>query len=177
MSGDFQTPGDATLPRITERLPDGSSKTLHEPPARPEYLPPSIEDAKELAEKCGVNQVVIYTFREGTGQHVSTYGTPMRHSLAAAEAGNYVKRVAGWPAPLTQALPQSLIEVFSSLDETIATEVAARRLHKGTVLAVLFALRDVISRRDRELGEGMVPAKTEATVQNWAAEPEAKGGV
>lgn len=126
------------------------------------YRPIEIEKARQLAIAHGLEQIVVWSFRTGHGQHVTTWGEPVRHSALAAEAGNHVRRAAGWPPEKCQDLPASLIDLFAAADSALAPEIRNGVLHKGTVLATLLALRDVVRERDPELAEKLIPSACEA---------------
>jgi len=125
------------------------------------YQPITIEEAKALAESHGLHQLVVWHFREAIGQHVTTWGEPLRHSALAAEAANHVKSAAGWQGQ-DQALPLSLATLFGDWEQALATEIRRGTLHKGTVLAALMMLRDCMRLRDPVLAEQLVMVECEA---------------
>lgn len=127
-----------------------------------EYHPVEIEEAKRIAMAHGLEQIVVWSFRTGQGQHVTTWGDPLRHSALAAEAGNHVKRAAGWPPEKCQDLPGSLVDLFAAADSALAPDIRNGVLHKGTVLATLLAIRDVVRERDPQLAERFIPTACEA---------------
>lgn len=62
-----------------------------------------ITAAKEVAQKYGYDQVIIYARKVGEspdphGEHLTTYGVNREHCGAAAKIGNYLKKVMGWNA-------------------------------------------------------------------------------
>lgn len=126
------------------------------------YAPVTIEEVKALGESHGLHQIVVWHFREGEGQQVTTWGPGLHHSALAAEAGNHVKRAAMWPPELCEALPQSLAVLFAEWEQSIAQDIANGVLHKGTVLAALMKLRDSIRARDPQLAEQLVMPACEA---------------
>lgn len=127
-----------------------------------DYQPIEIPEAEALGQAHGLHQIVIWQFREGVSQHVTTWGEPLRHSLLAAEAGNHVKRAAGWPENYCQDLPASLAKLFHSADVSLANDIRSGTLHKGTVLATLLVFRDLIALSDPQLAEQLIPQVCEA---------------
>lgn len=120
------------------------------------------QTAQQFGEQFGKTQVVIWCWGAKDGQHVVTWGGPaLEDSLRAAEAGNHVKRAAGWTEDRCKALPESLASLLDDVDETIAEDVASGVLHKGTALAVLYQLREAIRRRDPDLADKVILARTE----------------
>jgi hypothetical protein len=63
-----------------------------------------IADAKALAAKHALKQVIILAW-DGETTHVVTYGVTLADCAQAAEGGNRMKRVMGWPEELCQAKP------------------------------------------------------------------------
>jgi hypothetical protein len=58
-----------------------------------------IKAAKEIAEKYGYDQVIIYARKtgEGGGEHLTTYGRDAAHCSVAARIGEFLKyKVMGW---------------------------------------------------------------------------------
>ncbi|MEA3211288.1 MAG: hypothetical protein QOE70_4345 [Chthoniobacter sp.] len=134
------------------------------------YRPVAVEEARQIAELHGIEQIVVWSFRTDEGQHVTTYGHPLGNSLRAAEAGNVIKIAAGWPPELAQALPHSLAELFAALDVVLAAEICNGSLAKGTVLATLTTFRDAVRERDPELAEPLIPTACEAAEPRTALE-------
>ena len=132
------------------------------------YAPVTIDELKALAESHGLHEIAVWHFREGEGQHVTTYGDPLGHSLRAAEAGNAIKEAALWPEALCHALPMSLVPVVSAWETQLAAEIRSGTLHKGTVLAVLMMLRDCIGARDPQLAEQLTMPRCEAATPGEA---------
>lgn len=65
-----------------------------------------IAAAKVIAKKYGYTQVIIHAFDSETGtQHVTTYGKNLKECEQAAEGGNQIKRLCGWPEELCNAVP------------------------------------------------------------------------
>jgi hypothetical protein len=123
---------------------------------------PSIESAGTLAKACGAQQIVIWLLSETDGESVVTWGEPLRHSLLAAEAGNHVKKAAGWAVESRQELPQSLLEVWRDVDTTAAAAIQAGLIDKGHALTVLHLVRDAVATRDPKLGEKLIAQLCEA---------------
>ena len=63
-----------------------------------------ISAARELAEKYGLCQVIIWTWDHKT-QQVITYGKTLEDCDQAAKGGNVVKQSAGWPLNECDAEP------------------------------------------------------------------------
>lgn len=141
------------------------------------YSPVEIEEAKQLAIAHGLQQVVIWHFAVGHGQHVTTWGEPMRHSLQAAEAGNHVKSAAQWPLEEALALPTSLkkmtgdhrvelVQVCAAkIDNGLAPLVAAGMVHPEIARIVLANLRTAILE------------SSGASVQTWMELPRTAAAV
>jgi hypothetical protein len=60
-----------------------------------------IKAAKEIAEKYGYDQVIVYARKTGDikphGEHITTYGKNKDHCNAAAQIGNFLKyKIIGW---------------------------------------------------------------------------------
>jgi len=112
-----------------------------------DYRPVSIEEAKAIAEKHGFHQVIVWSFREEVGQHVTTFGFPAPHSIAAARGGNALKQLAGWPDSECGAIPVMNPETLRTAAAAIANARAGRRGAPaiGNVLDILPAkLRDEV---------------------------------
>jgi hypothetical protein len=60
----------------------------------PDRLP--IQDAKELAHKRGLRQVVLLAW-DGERTHVVTYGKSIEDCDQAAQGGEKMKKLMGWP--------------------------------------------------------------------------------
>lgn len=60
----------------------------------PERLP--IQDAKELAHRHGLQQVILLAW-DGERTHCVTYGKSVEDCDQAAQGGEKVKKVMGWP--------------------------------------------------------------------------------
>lgn len=60
--------------------------------------PIPISSAKNIAQRYGYDQVVIYGRKVGTdgGEHMTTYGVNKAHCSVAAKMGNVLKRFMGW---------------------------------------------------------------------------------
>lgn len=64
--------------------------------------PISISAAKDIAEKYGYDQIIIYARKVGEspdphGEHLTTYGIDKTHCTVAARIGDYLKReIFGW---------------------------------------------------------------------------------
>ena len=69
------------------------------------HKPIPIAAAKEIAQKYGFDQVMIYTRKigEGGGEHMTTYGINKSHCDAAAKIGNFLKfKIMGWNKETTK---------------------------------------------------------------------------
>ena len=95
------------------------------------YSPVTIEEAKAIALNHELRQIVVWHFTEGAGQHVTTWGEPLKHSLQAAEAGNHVKRACGWPLEESLALPVWLGKVLSADARIELVAVCAKKMDDG----------------------------------------------
>jgi hypothetical protein len=127
-----------------------------------EYTPVTINEAKGIAQSHGLQQIVVWTWADGGhGQHVTTWGEPYAHSARAAEAGNAVKAAAGWPEELRKDLPTSLVQLLEAMDRAVAEGIVEGRIHKGSALAVFYAMREAIRAKDPELAEKIIPRLTE----------------
>ncbi len=135
-----------------------------------EYLPVPIDAAERIASFFAKNQVVIWSYDRVHGQqHVTTWGGPaLGDSLRAAEAGNAIKRLAGWQENFCTAVPQSFVQLFGDLDEALESMITDKVLHKGTVLAVLGILRDLVRTRDPQIAEQLIPSRCESAPQKVA---------
>jgi hypothetical protein len=74
--------------------------------------------AKDVATAYGADQVVIWTFESVEGQQVITFGTTSKDKQLAADAGNRVKRAAGWPEELCHAEPDPSAVAKAASEET-----------------------------------------------------------
>lgn len=72
----------------------------------PKRIPITI--AKRFAEQFSCSQVIILAFDTGGRTHVITYGKTTKDCEQAAEGGNRMKRVMGWPEELCKAKPARL---------------------------------------------------------------------
>ncbi len=72
--------------------------------------------AEEIARDFDAAQVVVWACDDEGAQHVTTFGTDLVHKQLAADAGNRVRRAAGWPEELCKAKPN----VLEKLDALIA---------------------------------------------------------
>jgi hypothetical protein len=69
----------------------------------PKRIP--IAEAKRVAEAHGCRQVIMLAFDDEGRTHVVTYGRTLADCEQAAEGGNRMKRVMGWPEELCQDKP------------------------------------------------------------------------
>ncbi len=60
----------------------------------PDRLP--IQDAKELAHKRGLRQIILLAW-DGERSHVVTYGKSIEDCDQAAQGGEKMKKLMGWP--------------------------------------------------------------------------------
>lgn len=73
------------------------------PDERP-MLPIPVSVAKEIAEKYGYDQIVVYARRTGDapcGEHMTTYGKDAKHCAIAAHMGHILKKFMGWESQST----------------------------------------------------------------------------
>jgi hypothetical protein len=70
--------------------------------AMPKRIPIAV--AKRIAEEQGCSQVIVLAF-DGELTHVVTYGKTLMDCAQAAEGGNRMKRVMGWPENLCNDKP------------------------------------------------------------------------
>jgi hypothetical protein len=62
---------------------------------------------KKIAEELGYTQVIIHGYDGETGmQCVTTYGKTVSDCENAAEGGNTIKKLLGWPEELCNAKPK-----------------------------------------------------------------------
>lgn len=72
----------------------------------PPYKDIPIKAAREIAKAYDKSQVIILTFDKVHGKtHVTTYGRTVEDCRQAAEGGNKLKKVMGWPDELCHAKP------------------------------------------------------------------------
>lgn len=63
--------------------------------------------AKKIAEELGYTQVIIHGYDGETNvQCVTTYGKSISDCENAAEGGNAIKKLLGWPEELCNAKPK-----------------------------------------------------------------------
>lgn len=63
--------------------------------------------AKEVSEKYEYPEVVIFAYDPiSNKQRVTTYGATKDQCKDAAKAGNFLKKVLGWPDELCHAVPK-----------------------------------------------------------------------
>ena len=78
-------------------------------PRRAIYKDIPIDAAKNIAEKCNKDQVIIVAWDKKLAKtHVTTYGKSLRDCREAAQGGNRVKKALGWPDELCHAKPERL---------------------------------------------------------------------
>lgn len=66
----------------------------------------TIADAKQVSEKSGYPEIVIFGYDPETGeQHITTFGKTKKQCLDAAQAGNSLKKFLGWPKADCDAKP------------------------------------------------------------------------
>jgi len=66
-----------------------------------------ISTAKEISEKYGYPEVVIFAYDPvSKNQHITTYGETKDQCLDAAKAGNFLKKSLGWPEDMCHAKPR-----------------------------------------------------------------------
>jgi hypothetical protein len=65
-----------------------------------------ITAAKAIANNYGYTQVIIHAFDGETGiQSVATFGKTLDDCKNAADGGNVIKRLMGWPEEMCHAVP------------------------------------------------------------------------
>lgn len=69
----------------------------------PKRIP--ITAAKNIATQYGCSQVIVLAFDSEGRTHVITYGKTLVDCAQAAEGGNRMKRVMGWPEEMCKAKP------------------------------------------------------------------------
>ena len=66
-----------------------------------------ISDAKKLAKELGYTEIVIYGYDKESGiENVTTYGVSKDDCKNAADRGNKIKRLMGWPEEYCHAKPE-----------------------------------------------------------------------
>lgn len=71
-----------------------------------------ISAVKEIAEKYGYTQVIVHGYDGETGiQCVATYGKTLKDCDNAAEGGNVIKKLCGFPEELCNTKPKRLKKV------------------------------------------------------------------
>lgn len=66
-----------------------------------------IEDAKKLAKDLGYTEIVIYGYdKDSEIECVATYGVSKEDCNEAADKGNDIKRLMGWPEEYCHAKPK-----------------------------------------------------------------------
>lgn len=66
----------------------------------------TISAAKHIADEFDKDQVIILAFSKKDGKTwVTTYGRTVQDCQQAADGGNRLKRVMGWPEELCNAMP------------------------------------------------------------------------
>ena len=67
----------------------------------------TINMAKDISEKSGYDEVVIFGYNPKSGkQHITTYGVTIEQCKDAAKAGNYLKKALNWPEELCHTEPK-----------------------------------------------------------------------
>ena len=92
----------------------------------PDRLP--IQDAKEIAHKRGLRQVILLAW-DGELSHVVTYGKSVEDCDQAAQGGEKMKKLMGWPN--WKAAPSRVKRLLAALEEAnevcrFAYQVASR---------------------------------------------------
>lgn len=87
-----------------------------------------IQPLKDLAKKFGLSHVILLAHQEASGlDHVVTYGETVEQCSQAADFGNRLKEVLGWPASMfaqpsrVKRLEQE-IERYRSADKRLVAE-------------------------------------------------------
>ncbi|MDO7849206.1 hypothetical protein Q5H92_22775 [Hymenobacter sp. M29] len=71
----------------------------------------SIEKAKSIREELGATHLIILA-ADSAGDCVATHGSTERHSLAAANTGNELKKLLGFPENMTNSQPALYLNKF-----------------------------------------------------------------
>lgn len=81
----------------------------------PERLP--IQDAKEIAHRRGLRQVILLAW-DGERSHVVTYGKSLEDCDQAAQGGEKMKKLMGWPN--WEASPSRVKKLKAALSDLLA---------------------------------------------------------
>jgi delta 1-pyrroline-5-carboxylate dehydrogenase len=79
----------------------------------------SVDKAQSIREELGATHLVMFTMDSEGGQNVATHGETALQSLEAAEAGNKLKRLLGWPEEFCNTKPKP-----KSLDTKVIAKAA-----------------------------------------------------
>jgi len=61
--------------------------------------------AKKIAETLDYDGIIMYGFKSGVGQHITTYGKTIKGSKCMAKIGNHMKKELEWPDESCHAEP------------------------------------------------------------------------
>lgn len=87
----------------------------------PDRLP--IQDAKEIAHRRGLRQVILLAW-DGQRSHVVTYGKSLEDCDQAAQGGERMKKLMGWPN--WEAQPSRVKKLSSQVKQLRAALVACK---------------------------------------------------
>jgi hypothetical protein len=121
------------------------------------YSPVSIDEVKAIAEAHGLHEIIVWSFNEEFGQHVTTYGFPATHSIAAARGGDELKQLAGWPNQECGCIPRINPQTVRLAAAAIANARAGRR-GAPPISNVLDILPDKLLREVSEDAEAVLAA-------------------
>ena len=65
----------------------------------------SIKKVKEIREELQLTHIIIFGIGKDGKQYVATHGKTVKNSKEAAEAGNHLKKMLGWPDNLCKDVP------------------------------------------------------------------------
>lgn len=121
-----------------------------------DYKEVPILTAKQIAEECDKDQVIIIAWDAAYGRtHVTTFGKTKEDSARAAEGGNFVKEALGWPNELCHDAPgwwKDNVEEIGRLSDTVDNYIAATNLPMPPKFH-LEQLKDVLKKVSAKLKE------------------------
>lgn len=95
----------------------------------PKRIP--IAAAKRIADEFECSQVIVLAFDAQGATHVVTYGRTRKDCEQAAEGGNNMKRVMGWPESLCNAKPARARSAPEMAVETVTMECGCKYRNDG----------------------------------------------
>lgn len=75
-----------------------------------------IKAAKDLAKQYDLKQVIILAW-DGEREHCVTFGKTLEDCDQAAESGNCIKRILGWPESLCSSVPSRIVRLKRRIEE------------------------------------------------------------